>query len=140
VKIPDYMVPRMQSIAGVMPEYKNSVQNIFRDALRHRVEYLETHHAAVAECPERKMYDALEAAEVMAAKVKIFNSLPKKIAEACKLLKKAGAWDELANYLAEQKELALRCPKPWRGKILKALAEFVGLGPDDDDGDDEDDE
>lgn len=141
VKFPDYSIPRLQSTAQACPEYKGSVQNLVRDAVRHRLEYLEKNYAAVSECPERRLYDALEMAEVMAAKTKTFESIPKKIRTACQGLQKARAWDLLSDYVISQRAEAIGYPQPWKRRILKVLDEFAGLtGKDDCDEDDDGDE
>lgn len=121
IKVPDYMIPRLQSIKQDLKKHYKTHNDIFRDALRHRIEYLENNMDAISSDPEQRIYDDLDFAETYAAKIKTFNALPGKIRGVCKSLKAAGATFALKEYVGSMATSARQYPEPWRSMVLEEL-------------------
>jgi hypothetical protein len=121
IKAPDYLVPRLQALVATVPQYKTS-HDIFRDGLRHRIEWLEENLEAVTSDPEWQIYAAIEQADAYAAKVRTFSELPGKIRDLCRSLKAAGAIDALTDYLNTMTLAAFNYPEPWRSMVLDELS------------------
>ena len=126
IKLPKYLVPRLQELKEQFPAYR-TVNDIFRDALRHRERFLADNYDGIRKTPEQQMLDDLEEAMTWEERLEYWKRLPGQIESLCRSFQECGDQYHLGLYIEDQRRKALEYRDPWKTKVFNVLDRYQGF-------------